>query len=145
MKTSTLISRTLRDMDFPESHVRELRAMFVAQVVAYKVSLEGESVEQVIETNTDYMKEVLNGVNEFTPVDVTLCMDLFTRIVKSRWELLYGCKDVSLILHALCSDELKTRLNRDTKGIAAQLTSLPKFNAATEAVLNVLNTPQDRE
>ena len=146
MKIAPSIVKALRAQTFPDAHSRELRALFVAQILAYRVSFDGyKTVDEVIESHQEVFLDVLNAVNEFMPVDTVLAQSLYKRLVQSRWELVYAGGDLSLVRHALLSDVTRDRLPTNYRSLIESLTSLPTFGASMAQVIQsiAILQPQD--
>lgn len=135
MKTSVAITKQLRAMEFPEKHTRELRALFVAQVAAYQVPLKGElELEAQLERHLPDFKALLNGVNEFLPLDIKLANNYFYKLLKARIALINGVEDIALLKAALNSDTQDSQLDFDDMTLVDILVSLSGFGNAMAAV-----------
>jgi len=135
MKAATALAKQLRQADFPDSHKRQLRAMHVAQALAYHCSIEGcDNLEAVREKYNPIIKKMVNDVNEFLPVDTRLVNELFDQMIASRLELLYGVKKPALLNMVLNSSALSDRVSDDFHTVVRSYTTQPNFGGIQQSV-----------
>lgn len=136
MKLTSIIVKALRNLEIPETHVREIRALFVAQSVAYQVPLSTEKdVSLILEEQLPTYTACLNAINEYLPVDTSLATEYFERLVKGRMELLHGVGDTALLKALLKSDTQSGVLSRTNAELVETLCSLPAFGKFQELVV----------
>lgn len=140
MKAGIALAKQLRQMTIPETHTREVRALFVAQALAYQcpLSLEKPS-EQIVAECRESMLDVVNDVNEMVAVDTKLTMALFEKMVHSRMEILTSVADVTLLDAALCSKSLMSRFNPDMLSTLTSFVSQPDFANGHRAVRDIMD------
>lgn len=131
MKPSALIVKQLRTLEFPEAFVREMRALFVAQAVAYQVPLDAtKSAEELVVQHEPVLLTILNEVNEFLPVDIKLARSQFRRLIAGRLALINGVSDTTLLVAALNSASQAGEFSTDAQQLVRALTSQPSFGGA---------------
>lgn len=124
--------KKLRSLELPESHARELRALFVAQYAAYNVPLDIDQLgsEEGMQQYAQSFNKIVGDVNEYTPVDIKLGQSFFTRLIKARIKLLHQVSDVTLLKACLSSDTTRDELGMDTQALVDVLCGVPGFGRA---------------
>lgn len=136
MKPGFALAKLLRQCDLPDDLVRESRAAFVAQALAYQCPLiTQESAEDNVASYYETVMDIINDVNETIALDTKLTLELFRKMVKSRLELLTSVADTTLLKLAVNEDSnLQTRLNRDQQDALNYFVSHSDFKATQIAV-----------
>lgn len=136
------IVKALRTASFPEAHVRDLRAMFVAQAVAYSVPLRlDQTPDEVCDSHTAEFMKVLNGVNDFLPVDTHLARSLFRRLVAGRYALLTAVGDIALLKAALSSETQAMELGKNHIELIQSLCAQVDFGRLQQTVAQSITLP----
>lgn len=139
MKTGIALARQMREMNFPDQNTRELRAMFMAQAIAYAVPLCPESTfEDLHAKHEKAFLDILNDVNETVMVDTRLARQLFRRLLQVRMELLMGVGDVRILEAALASSEQSAQFGPDDRTVLRAMMSRRDFIAEQHTVRGIL-------
>lgn len=105
---------SFKHLNIPDTHRREVKALAVAQALAYAVPLTGDtSVEEQCESFEVNFRTLLNEINERTPLDVALCRTYFRSLVKVRYELLTSVTSPELLKFLVTSDLQRDQLTTD--------------------------------
>lgn len=140
MKAGIALAKQLRSMSIPDTHTREVRAMFVAQALAYQCPLSLEkTADDIIAECRESMLDVINDVNEMVSVDTKLTQALIEKMVHSRLEILTSVADVTLMNAALCSPSLMSRFNPDMLSTLTSYASQPDFADGHRAIRNIMD------
>ncbi len=140
MKAGIALAKQLRSMSIPETHTREVRALFVAQALAYQCPLSlDKPAEDILAECRESMLDVINDVNEMVAVDTRLVQALIEKMVRSRLEILTSVADTTLLNAALCSQSLMGRFNPDMISTLASFASQPYFADRQRAVRDIMD------
>lgn len=138
--------QVIKQCDFSAGSARELRAVTVAQAIAYTVPLDpNQPSESAAETHMPMLKSVVSEVNEALPLDVNLVQGVFRRLLAGRYVLMNGLGDPVWIAAALGSPSQDNQL--DSELIAATRALLDKrqirdAQAEIQALIGDLFTPE---
>lgn len=148
MKPGIVLAKQLKQFSFPDSHVREMRALFVAQSLAYQCPLSlQKTAEDILSECREHCLDVINDTNEVLALDTKLTQSLLEKMIRSRLEILQSVSDTTLLTAALASPSLTSRLSEDDKVALTSLVSQPDFaahaKAATAAFAQDSSEPRD--
>jgi hypothetical protein len=139
MKAATALAKQLKQLDFPDSHARQLRALHVAQSLAMHCNLDGRgTLESIREEYGVTLKKMINDINEFIPVDTKLVNELFDTLIRTRLELLYGVRDPKLLQMVLGSKAQMERLSEDQRSVMERYITQPEFGKVQSAVSELM-------
>lgn len=148
MKTGIALAKQLRQMAHHDTHAREMRALFVAQVLAYQypVALD-KTAEDILSEMRDEILDVINNVNEVLALDTKLTQSLVEKMVRARVEILQSVSDTTLLKACLTSPALEHRLNDDARAALTAVISQPEFEGHAVAALTAVaqNTSESRD
>lgn len=94
------ISKVLKTVTDEVSSERMLRAILLAQTLAFKVRLSGvdkHDLNLVCEEHIPELRKLANSVNEHLAVDVKIMESVFINILKLRIDLICGVTDPALM------------------------------------------------
>jgi len=135
MKLGIALAKQIKTLDFPETHQREMRAMYVAQALAYQGHLPtGLTAEEYIQEKMSDWKVVINDVNEMLVLDTKLTFAFLEKLVKSRKEVVESVADTTLLKACLSSDSITTRLTDDQQAALNAVASRPNFGQSLLSV-----------
>lgn len=138
MKAATVLAKQLKQLDFPASHSRQLRALHVAQSLAMHCNINGRgTLESIREEYGATLKKMVNDINEFLPVDTKLVNELFDTMIRTRLELLYGVREPKLLQMVLRSEAQMERLSEEQQSIMQSYITQPEFGK-TQAMVSEL-------
>jgi hypothetical protein len=101
-------------LNFPPSHQREVKALAVAQALAYSIPIDPElTCEELCDQYSRDLKELVGAINERTPLDLRLCRSYFHNLVSVRYELLTGVENATLIKFLIKSELQAEHLTDD--------------------------------
>jgi len=144
MKLGIALAKQIKTLDFPETHQREMRAMYVAQALAYQGHLPtGLTAEETIQEKQTEWKAVINDVNEMLVLDTRLTLAFIEKLVKSRKEIVESVADTTLLKACLFSDAITARLTDDQQAALNAVASRPGFGKSLLAVRDAFEA--DRE
>lgn len=140
MKTSITLVNALKTLSLPQAQVREARAMFVAQALAFLPSLveDGKTVKEILEANEAKLNRCLNEINEFLPVDIRLTQHLYKQLIKQRLQLLNGVTDTGLLCSLFNTPEATDRLSLDMRVVLSKVCSDVEFYSAQASIADAL-------
>ena len=133
--------KAMKQMELPQERAREMRALFMAHSFAYHIRLSTEkSLDDIHTEHLPAFKAVLNGVNEFLPVDTSLSLSYFRQLLRARMDVLMNFANSELILavteaqveHGHFSPEVAAGLKAILKG--------PIFSTTQHMVRGVIET-----
>lgn len=140
MRPGYALAQQIKSLDFPASHAREMRAVFLAQTLAYYVPLDPKlSYSEHLEEHEDTFVSILNAVNETIAVDTRLARSFFNRMIQGRLEVLMGIGDTTLAQHILTSDSQMANLPPDVAQTTRSYAGQPGFKTAHAAVHGILS------
>ena len=121
------------------SHARELRALFIAQVVGYQVPLTQQgSSDELADHYRPTLTKILNVRNNTIAIDQRLCQAYFTKVIQTRCQILRGVGDPVLLRYLVESQTHADNLPIAERHLAASLASRGDFDkAAAQALATV--------
>ncbi|AEH03511.1 virion structural protein [Pseudomonas phage PhiPA3] len=139
MRLGYEISRHIKELKSPTNNERQLRAMMLANAIAFYVPFDPSlSVEQLIDTHLPTLRKVVGQVNENITVDSKLAQELFKQAIRIRFALLHGAADPAVILMAMKSETADSFQTPDETAAAALLTSRLDFVRAQNGIAEAL-------
>lgn len=108
--------RMFKSIEVDPNHMRESRAIIMAQLLAYDVPIKcDDSAAGILARYTTCFKAVINHVNEFTPVDPKLTLALVESLLETRLEVLTGALNPTLMAYILSSDTQASQFNPEQR------------------------------
>lgn len=104
MSTIYRVFQQLRNLRVDDDKQRECRAMFVAQLMAYKCYLDIDgSCEALVANTTVDFKKFLSELNEYIAIDTRLAVSFYESLLKARYEVATCQIDETLMMFVLQS------------------------------------------
>lgn len=136
MGLATEIGNTLKTLTFDPSATRQLRALYVAQILGYRVPLSvNDDVSAVMDEQATTLTQLLNQVNEITVVDVKLARTYFQRVVQARLVVLQSPVDPVLAAYILRSETQLDGLNPDDRQVFVSFMATAEFVSAARTCM----------
>jgi hypothetical protein len=147
MRIGYQLAQALKEIQ--SENVRMARALLVAQACAYQVTLDpSKSCEALCEEKTTIVKKIVGEVNEYAPLDTSLTLTLFTKLVHTRYELAFYPGSAALLEFVLTTDEQTSQLSDEQTATLKALVSnseFRRFQAAVKTDLAVCFDPVKEE
>lgn len=121
------ISKILKNVESDNFKERSHRALLLANALAFNVSLVGETVDSILEANLPELRKLASQINEHITLDVKVLENLFSKVVKIRFELLNGITDPTIIQMAMNSDTADLFLDSEESIVAKALVDKTNF------------------
>lgn len=139
MRTGYEIARVLKELTSENSNERTLRAMMVANSLAYFFPIDpSQTIETLIETHLGQARKVIGQVNESITLDSKLAQELFKQALRIRYELIHGAVDASIIMAAMQSTTAQTYQTLPQQLATTSLTSNLDFIKSQNSISAVL-------
>lgn len=140
MRTGYQLAQLIKEVKSPNNNDRLARALFVANAVGYRVTLDPANTwQQCVEDNMKDFKEILNQVNENVTVDTKIATAAFERVVRIRYELMMGVSDPAVVQMALRSYTTEVIESPEQKAMTDWLVSRAEFETVQNAATQVLD------
>lgn len=139
MRTGYLLAQQLKQLNTPNNNDRLARALWLANVVGYRVPLNPaiDFLTAFNETEKDF-KDILNSVNENIAVDVKLALSCYRTTLRHRYALMNGTGDPSLVHACLTSYTVEVGENVEKRAMQDWLSSRQAFVGSQEAAAAIL-------
>ena len=139
MRKGYEISKILKEIEFGKQ-TRTAKAMFLANAMAYRVRLDlSMTVEAIIVEALVEAKKIISSVNENTPLDTAVCLELFKQAIRIRYELVTCVTDASLIKMAALSMTAGENQTPDESVLAIAMMEHANFERHQQDITAVLN------
>lgn len=104
MRLGYEISRLLKEVKSDTANERQMRALMVANAVAFHVPYD-PTISQIenVEANVAFLRKVAGQVNENIALDTKLALELYKKAMFIRCELITGVTDPAIIGMAMRS------------------------------------------
>lgn len=139
MRTGYLLAQQLKLLNTPNNNDRLARALWLANVVGYRIPLNPaiDFLTAFSETEKSF-KDILNQVNENIAVDIKLAVSCYRITLRNRYALMNGTGDPLLVHAALNSHYAELGDNVEKRSMQDWLTSRSAFAASQEAAAAIL-------
>lgn len=136
MGLATEIGNTLKTLTFDAGSARQLRALYAAQILGYRVPLSADDdVSSVMDVQNTTITQLLNQINEITVVDVKLARTYLQRVVQARLAVLQSPVDPVLAAYILRSDTQLDSLNPEDRQVFVSFMATPEFVGAARTCM----------
>lgn len=139
MRLGYEISRLLKEVKSDTNNERAVRALMVANAVAFHVPVD-PAMNQIenVEANIPLLRKVASQVNENIALDTKLALELYRKAMFIRCELISGVGDPSIIAMAMRSHAAEMHQTPDETLLANALTSNIEFMRLQGGIQSVL-------
>lgn len=139
MRLGYEISRLLKEVKSDTANERQMRALMVANAVAFHVPYD-PTLNQIenVEANVAFLRKVAGQVNENIALDTKLALELYRKAMFIRCELICGTTDPSIIAMAMRSQAADMHQTPTETLMANALTSNLDFMRLQGGIQSVL-------
>lgn len=139
MRLGYEISRLLKEVKSETSNERSVRALMVANALAFHVPVDPSKTQiENVEEHLPLVKKVAGQINENIPLDTKLTIELYRKAMFIRCELLAGVTDPAIIAMAMRSHAAEMHQTPDETTLANAVSSNLDFMRLQGGIQSVL-------
>ncbi|ARV76761.1 virion structural protein [Pseudomonas phage Phabio] len=139
MRLGYEISRLLKEVNSDTANVRAVRALMVANAVAFFVPVDPTKNQiENVEEHIPLVKKIAGQINENIALDTKLALELYRKAMFIRCELITGVSDPAIIATAMRSHAAEMHQTDAETVLANALTSNLDFMRLQGGIQSVL-------